>query len=197
MAYWLFKSEPGTWSWDDQVKCGAKGTEWDGVRNYMANNFMKDMKIGDKGFFYHSVNEKQVVGIVEVIGEHVMDPTDAKGKFGMVDVAPVMPVICTMLDSISVESATSVWSVKLNAPGASSIVVTDQLSLTPSMVRSAAETVLPLRLLVSRSWTYWSFWIVPAPAVQSCKTPEHGASEQVRYSGLPSPAIVTGAAQRA
>ena len=100
MAYWLFKSEPGTWSWDDQVKCGAKGTEWDGVRNYMANNFMKEMKIGDKGFFYHSVNEKQVVGIVEVIGEHVMDPTDAKGKFGMVQLKAVepMPNFVTLAD---------------------------------------------------------------------------------------------------
>ncbi|GGD00501.1 EVE domain-containing protein [Pyruvatibacter mobilis] len=92
MAYWLYKSEPGTWSWDDQVKCGAKGTEWDGVRNYMANNFMKEMKIGDKGFFYHSVNEKQIVGIVEVIGEHVPDPTDAKGKFGMVQLKAVEPM---------------------------------------------------------------------------------------------------------
>jgi len=92
MAYWLYKSEPGTWSWDDQVKCGTKGTEWDGVRNYMANNFMKEMKIGDKGFFYHSVNEKQIVGIVEVIGEHVPDPTDAKGKFGMVQLKAVEPM---------------------------------------------------------------------------------------------------------
>jgi len=92
MAYWLFKSEPGTWSWDDQVKCGAKGTEWDGVRNHMANNFMKDMKIGDKGFFYHSVNEKQVVGLVEVIGEHVPDPTDAKGMFGMVQLKALKPI---------------------------------------------------------------------------------------------------------
>ena len=92
MAYWLYKSEPGTWSWDDQVNCGAKGTEWDGVRNYMANNFMKEMKIGDKGFFYHSVNEKQIVGIVEVIGEHVPDPTDAKGKFGMVQLKAVEPM---------------------------------------------------------------------------------------------------------
>ena len=92
MAYWLYKSEPGTWSWDDQVKCGAKGTEWGGVRNYMANNFMKEMKIGDKGFFYHSVNEKQIVGIVEVIGEHVPDPTDAKGKFGMVQLKAVEPM---------------------------------------------------------------------------------------------------------
>ena len=92
MAYWLYKSEPGTWSWDDQVKCGAKGTQWDGVRNYMANNFMKEMKIGDKGFFYHSVNEKQIVGIVEVIGEHMPDPTDAKGKFGMVQLKAVEPM---------------------------------------------------------------------------------------------------------
>ena len=92
MAYWLYKSEPGTWSWDDQVKCGAKGTQWDGVRNYMANNFMKEMKIGDKGFFYHSVNEKQIVGIVEVIGENMPDPTDHKGKFGMVQLKAVEPM---------------------------------------------------------------------------------------------------------
>jgi predicted RNA-binding protein with PUA-like domain len=90
MAYWLFKSEPGTWSWDDHV---AKGTEhWNGVRNYQANNNMKAMKIGDRGFFYHSVNEKQIVGIVEVVKEHYPDHTDPKGKFGMVDLKAVMPV---------------------------------------------------------------------------------------------------------
>lgn len=92
MAYWLFKSEPGTWSWDDQVKCGAKGTEWDGVRNHMANNFMKQMKRGDLGFFYHSVNEKRIVGIVEVIGEHEPDPGDPTGRFGMVRVKAVEPL---------------------------------------------------------------------------------------------------------
>ena len=91
MAYWLFKSEPGTWSWDDQVKCGAKGTEWDGVRNYMANNFMKEMKIGDKGFFYHSVKEKQIVGIVEVAKEYYPDGTDPSGRFGMVDFKALRP----------------------------------------------------------------------------------------------------------
>ncbi len=90
MAYWLFKSEPSTWSWDDQVK---KGTEhWDGVRNYQANNNMKAMKVGDKGFFYHSVNEKQVVGIVEVVRTHYPDHTDESGRFGMVDVKTVKPV---------------------------------------------------------------------------------------------------------
>jgi predicted RNA-binding protein with PUA-like domain len=90
MAYWLFKSEPGAWSWDDQVKEGA--CEWDGVRNHQANNNMKAMKIGDRGFFYHSVNEKQIVGVVEVVKEHYPDHTDAKNIFGMVDVEALMPV---------------------------------------------------------------------------------------------------------
>lgn len=92
MAYWLFKSEPNTWSWDDQVAVGEENGEWDGVRNHQANNNMKAMKLGDLGFFYHSVNEKQVVGIVKVVREHYPDHTDASGRFGMVDVAAVMPV---------------------------------------------------------------------------------------------------------
>ena len=89
MAYWLFKSEPKKWSWDDQVKEGEKGAEWDGVRNYQAANNMKAMKIGDHGFFYHSVTEKRIVGIVEVVTEYYPDPTDAKKIFGMVDVKAV------------------------------------------------------------------------------------------------------------
>ncbi len=90
MAYWLMKSEPGAWSWDDQVKAGT--AEWDGVRNYQAANNMKAMKIGDKCFFYHSVNEKQVVGVVEVVKEYYPDPTDPKGRFGMVDVKALEPL---------------------------------------------------------------------------------------------------------
>ena len=90
MQYWLFKSEPGTWSWDDQVKVGVE--PWNGVRNYQANNNMKAMKNGDKGFFYHSVNEKQIVGIVEVVKEHYPDHTDESGRFGMVDIKAVEPV---------------------------------------------------------------------------------------------------------
>jgi predicted RNA-binding protein with PUA-like domain len=90
IAYWLFKSEPGTWSWEDQVSVASE--PWDGVRNYQANNNMKAMKIGDRGFFYHSVNEKQIVGIVEVVKEHYPDHTDASGRFGMVDVKAVIPV---------------------------------------------------------------------------------------------------------
>ena len=89
MAYWLMKSEPGNWSWDDQVKDGV--AEWDGVRNYQAANNMKAMTIGDRVFFYHSVKEKQVVGIVEVVKEYYPDPTDASGRFGMVDVKALRP----------------------------------------------------------------------------------------------------------
>jgi len=89
MAYWLFKSEPSTWSWDDQKKRGAAGEPWTGVRNYQANNNMKAMKTGDLGFFYHSVEERSVVGIVRVIGEHRPDPTDEKGKFGLVIIEAV------------------------------------------------------------------------------------------------------------
>ncbi|WNK00350.1 EVE domain-containing protein [Thalassospiraceae bacterium LMO-JJ14] len=90
MKYWLVKTEPGSWSWDDQVK---KGTEhWDGVRNYQAANNMKAMKLGDRAFFYHSVNEKRIVGIVEVCKEYYPDPSDASGRFGMVDFKTVKPV---------------------------------------------------------------------------------------------------------
>ena len=92
MAYWLFKSEPGTWSWDDQVRKGDEGEGWDGVRNYQAANNMKAMKVGDRGFFYHSVNEKQIVGIVEVIEEYHPDPTDKSERFGMVTIKAIKPV---------------------------------------------------------------------------------------------------------
>ena len=92
MQYWLIKTEPGSWSWDDQLKAGAAGTYWDGVRNYQASNNMKAMKNGDLCFFYHSVKEKRIVGIVEVIKEYYPDHTDPKGRFGMVDVKAVKPV---------------------------------------------------------------------------------------------------------
>ena len=81
MNYWLMKSEPETWSWDEQVKAGAKGEGWDGVRNYQASNNMKKMKKGDLCFFYHSNIGKEIVGIVEVIKEHFIDPTDKEKKF--------------------------------------------------------------------------------------------------------------------
>lgn len=90
--YWLMKSEPGTWSWDDQVAKGDEGEGWDGVRNYQASNNMKAMKIGDRAFFYHSVNEKRIVGIVEIIEEYHPDPTDESGRFGMVTVKAIEPM---------------------------------------------------------------------------------------------------------
>ncbi len=89
MAYWLFKSEPGAWSWNDHVKDGV--AEWDGVRSHQANNNMKAMKLGDKGFFYHSVSEKRIVGLVEVVKEHYPDDTDETSRFGMVDLKSLDP----------------------------------------------------------------------------------------------------------
>ena len=86
MAYWLFKSEPGTWSWEDQVKAGKKGEHWDGVRNYQADNNMKAMRKGDLGFFYHSVNEKRIVGIVKVIREHTLSFTFQRAVHKVLDV---------------------------------------------------------------------------------------------------------------
>jgi predicted RNA-binding protein with PUA-like domain len=92
MAYWLFKSEPDAWSWEAQKKKGAKGEPWSGVRNFTAANNMKAMKKGDRGFFYHSGDERSVVGIVEVIGEYRPDPTDESGRFGLVEVKAVADV---------------------------------------------------------------------------------------------------------
>ncbi len=90
MAYWLVKSEPGTWSWDDHVKAGT--AEWDGVRNHQAANNLRAMKLGDRAFFYHSVNEKRIVGVLEVVREAYPDPSDASGRFVMVDLEAVKPV---------------------------------------------------------------------------------------------------------
>ena len=92
MNYWLMKSEPSTWSWDDQIAKGETGEGWDGVRNHQASKNMKAMEIGHLAFFYHSVNEKQIVGIVEVIELYHPDPTDASGRFGMVTVKAVKPM---------------------------------------------------------------------------------------------------------
>jgi predicted RNA-binding protein with PUA-like domain len=89
MAHWLFKSEPETWSWEMQKKKGAKGEPWSGVRNHQAKLNMMKMKKGERGFFYHSGDAREIVGIVEVIGEFRPDPTDDTGKFGLVDVKAV------------------------------------------------------------------------------------------------------------
>ena len=92
MRYWLFKSEPNTWGWDDQVAKGDVGEEWDGVRNYQARNFMREMEIGDLGFFYHSMKEKSVVGVVEVIATAHPDSTTDDPRWECVDIKAVKPV---------------------------------------------------------------------------------------------------------
>ena len=81
MQYWLLKTEPQNWSWQQQVKSGNKGAEWNGVRNFQAAKNLKNMKIGDKCFFYHTGKEKKIVGIVEIIKEHFLDKTDKSHKF--------------------------------------------------------------------------------------------------------------------
>ena len=89
MAYWLVKTEPGTWSWADHVKAGT--AEWDGVRNHQAANNLRAMKLGDRAFFYHSVKEKCVVGVLEVVREAYPDPGDPSGRFPMVDFKALYP----------------------------------------------------------------------------------------------------------
>ncbi|MCE3231202.1 MAG: hypothetical protein K0R52_1130 [Alphaproteobacteria bacterium] len=102
MPYWLIKTEPSTWSWTDQVT--KKTTCWDGVRNYQAANNLKAMQTGDMCFFYHSVRDRQIVGIVEVTRTYHPDPSDETGRFGMVEVAAVKPLKKPVsLDDIKLE----------------------------------------------------------------------------------------------
>lgn len=89
MRYWLFKSEPSTWGWPDQVAKGDAGEEWDGVRNYQARNHMRDMTLGDRGFFYHSQKERAVVGIVEICAEAHPDSTTDDDRWDCVDIKAV------------------------------------------------------------------------------------------------------------
>ncbi|MFD2741535.1 EVE domain-containing protein [Sulfitobacter aestuarii] len=87
--FWLFKSENSTWSWEDQVAQGDAGEEWDGVRNYQARNFMRDMKVGDQGFFYLSQRDRLIVGIVEIIAEAHPDSTSDDRRWECVDVKAI------------------------------------------------------------------------------------------------------------
>lgn len=92
MAYWLVKSEPSVWSWDQQVAKGAKGEAWTGVRNHTAKLNLMKMKTGEQAFFYHSNEGKEIVGIVKVVREHYPDASDETGKFVCVDVAAFKPL---------------------------------------------------------------------------------------------------------
>ena len=108
MAYWLFKSEPDTWGWSDQVAKGDAGEEWDGVRNYQARNFMREMKLGDLGFFYHSQKDREVVGIVEVCAEAHPDSTTDDDRWECVDIKAVRPFTKPVsLDMINADSRLS------------------------------------------------------------------------------------------
>lgn len=93
MRYWLFKSEPDKWSWDDQVAKGDAGEEWDGIRNYQARNNMREMAIGDRGFFYHSNAGKDIVGIVEVCALSHPDSTIDDPRWDCVDIRAVRPFV--------------------------------------------------------------------------------------------------------
>lgn len=92
MAYWLVKSEPSVWSWDQQVAKGAAGEAWTGVRNHSAKQHLMRMKLGERAFYYHSNEGKEIVGIAEIIREHYPDPTDPSGKFVCVDLKAVQPL---------------------------------------------------------------------------------------------------------
>lgn len=108
MAYWLFKSETSTWSWDQQVAKGDAGEEWDGVRNYQARNFMRQMAVGDLGFFYHSQKDRAIVGIVEVCAEAHPDSTTDDDRWECVDIKAVKPVKTAItLDDIKAEERLS------------------------------------------------------------------------------------------
>ena len=116
MAYWLFKSEPSTWSWDDQVAKGEAGEEWDGVRNYQARNFMREMAVGDLGFFYHSQKEKSIVGVVEVIAEAHPDSTTDDDRWECVDIKAVRPVqTLVSLDQVKQEAGLSEMALLRNS----------------------------------------------------------------------------------
>jgi len=116
MAYWLFKSEPETWSWQQQKAKGTKGEPWSGVRNHQAKLNMMAMKKGDLGFFYHSGDAREIVGIVEVISEYKPDPSDETGKFGLVDVKAVkdLPKPVTLAEAKADPKLADMWLVKFS-----------------------------------------------------------------------------------
>ena len=123
MRYWLFKSAPSTWSWDQQVAKGDAGEEWDGVRNYHARNYLREMKIGDRGVFYHSQTEKAIVGIVEVIAEAHADSTTDDARWDCVDIKAIGP---------------------LDTPITLAMIKADERLAEMSLVRSARLSVQPV-----------------------------------------------------
>lgn len=134
MAHWLFKSEPSTWSWEQQVAAGEAGTFWNGVRNHLAKNQMQAMQVGERGFFYHSNEGKAVVGIVEVIKPYYPDHTDETGRFGMVDVRAVAPMPRPVpLDAIKAEDALKGMMLVVNTRLSVQPVTDDEWALVCAM----------------------------------------------------------------
>jgi predicted RNA-binding protein with PUA-like domain len=116
MAHWLFKSEPEVFSFDALVKAGAEGTDWSGVRNHTAKLNMQTMKVGEEGLFYHSGENKAIVGVVEVCKAYRPDPTDASGKFGMVDIRAVRPLPrLVTLDEVKAEKRLAAMALVTNS----------------------------------------------------------------------------------
>jgi predicted RNA-binding protein with PUA-like domain len=134
VAYWLFKSEPSAWSWADQVRAGPKGTSWNGVRNHAAKQNLMAMKRGDLGFFYHSNEGKAIVGVVEVAREYYPDPSDASGRFGMVDVRAVEALREPVsLDAIKAEPRLSAMALVKHARLSVQPVTNDEWRLVRSL----------------------------------------------------------------
>lgn len=134
MAHWLFKSEPSTWSWVQQVAAGEAGTFWNGVRNHLAKKQMQAMRVGERGFFYHSNEGKAVVGIVEVIKPYYPDHTDETGRFGMVDVRAVAPMPRPVpLDAIKAEDALKGMMLVVNSRLSVQPVTDDEWALVCAM----------------------------------------------------------------
>ncbi|MFT4959309.1 MAG: putative RNA-binding protein with PUA-like domain [Paracoccaceae bacterium] len=140
MAYWLFKSETSNWSWDDQVAKGEVGEEWDGVRNYQARNFMRTMKVGDRGFFYLSQKEKSVVGIIEICAEAHPDSTTDDDRWECVDIKAVrsfeMPV---SLDQIKATEALAEMILVKNSRLSVQPVTESEWTMVCTMGRTRAD----------------------------------------------------------
>ena len=134
MAHWLYKSEPSTWSWDQQVAAGAAGTHWNGVRNHVAKKHLMAMEVGERGFFYHSNEGKAVVGIVEVIRPYYPDDSDETGRFGMVDLAAVeaLPLPVT-LEAIKAEPRLSAMVLANNSRLSVQPVTADEWTIVRAM----------------------------------------------------------------
>ena len=134
MAHWLFKSEPSAWSFERLAACGAEGTDWSGVRNHSAKLNMQAMRVGEQGFFYHSNEGKAIVGLVEVCKAYRPDPTDASGKFGMVDIRAVRPLPRPVtLDAAKAEPHLATMALVVNSRLSVQPVTDDEWALVCNM----------------------------------------------------------------